>query len=244
MKRLVFFGLIGFATLISMVKEQYQAQATGLPVVDVANLTQNILITIRTLQSNINEAQQIANQMQSIENEFRNLESLEYSVIDEYRKRFEDLFETLGRVQGLMQDYSTLEEEFEEAYPNWNRSSENLPSEMIADKARQWLDRSRESILGATMTGARVLEKLPKTQGELEKLLESSQGSVGILQATQAGNQIAAQVAGSITALNAQMATYSQAHLAYLVQVQQEEAANRNRMDHVLDSVYQEKLKD
>ena len=77
------------ATLFCLAYGVHRAQAGGLPVFDAANLTQNILTAIRTLQSNMNEAQQIVNQMQSLENEFLNLESLEFSVIDDYRSQFE-----------------------------------------------------------------------------------------------------------------------------------------------------------
>ena len=217
----------------------HRAYAGGIPVIDVSNLSQNILTAIQTLQSNINEAKQIANQIQSLENEFRNLESLEFSTVDDYRLQFQALFEAIGRVNGLMNDYADLERRFEDTYPNWNRSEESLPSEVISEKARDWLDKSRESILGASLTGAKVLENLPDTQAKLEELVQNSQDAVGILQATQAGNQIAAQIAGNLSNLNSQLAKYSEAHMSYLLQMEQEDAATRNRMDHVLDSLYE-----
>jgi P-type conjugative transfer protein TrbJ len=49
--------------------------------------------------------------------------------------------------------------------------------------------------------------------------MSDSQGAVGILQAAQAGNQIAATVSGNLIQLNAQLATYTQAHTAYLMEV-------------------------
>jgi len=227
------------ATLFCLAYGVHRAQAGGLPVFDAANLTQNILTAIRTLQSNMNEAQQIVNQMQSLENEFLNLESLEFSVIDDYRSQFEALFEAVGRVNGLVNDYAALEERFEELYPDWSHETELLPSEEVAVKTKEWLEKSRKAVLGASLTGAKVLENLPETQAQLGELVQNSQEAVGILQAAQAGNQIAAQVAGNLTNLNAQLAKYTEAHMSYLMKLQQEEAAGKNNLDHALDSIYE-----
>ena len=226
------------ATLFCMAYGVDRSYAGGIPVIDVTNLTQNILTAVRTLQSNINEAQQIVNQIKSLENEFRNLQSLPFSVVDSYRNQFQGLFDAVGRVHSLMEDYSQLEAKFDQLYPDWSRETSLLASDVVSQKARELLEQSRQSVLGASLTGAKVLQDLPKTQAELESLMTNSQNAVGILQAAQSGNQIAGLIAGNLTNLNAQLAKYTQAHMSYLMRIQQDEAADQNRMDHVLDSVY------
>ncbi len=94
---------------------------------------------------------------------------------------------------------------------------------------------TRSTVLGAVKTGAQVLDSLPKSQEQLTALMSNSQGAVGILQATQAGNQIAANIAGQLLNLNAQLATYSQAHASYLMSINASADGARKRMEHVLD---------
>jgi P-type conjugative transfer protein TrbJ len=80
-----------------------------------------------------------------------------------------------------------------------------------------------------------VLENLPHSQAQLEELLGQSQGAAGILQAAQAGNQISASIAGNLQTLNSQLATYSQAHMSFMMQQQAAQAAAGARGREVMD---------
>ena len=204
-------------------------------VIDPANLVQNVLQAIRMLQSNLNEVQMIANQVQQLANDIRNLEKLPYNIVDEYTAQFEELFAAVGSVHGLMQDLSSLHSRFDDLYPDFNESFSPIPGATVSQKANEWLNESRQMMLAASITGAKVLEDIPKTHERLDKLLVDSSNAVGILQAAQAGNQIAATVAGNITNLSAQLASYTQAHSSFLMQINAGAAAGKNRLDHVLD---------
>lgn len=207
----------------------------GIPVIDYTNLVQNILTAVRTLQSNINEATQIANQVQSLANETKNLKNLKYDVIQNFNGQFTDLFRTVGTINGLMQDLSSLQNRFDQLYPDYNSQYGAIPSYQMSGDTQSWIAETRKMMLGAAKTGAQVLQNLPQSQSELETLMRKSQNSAGILQATQAGNQIAATVAGGLINLNSQMASYSQAHTAYLMEINSSAAMTKNRMDHALD---------
>ncbi len=235
MNRRQFCRAVGALSLLPLTTLMPSSTASAYVVFDPSNFGQNILQAIRLLQSNVNEARQIANQVMSLANDARNLASLPFDVINDYSNQFNRLFTTVGTINGLMQNLTNLESRFEELYPDLQNQWDPVSRQSMADDMKKWLTATRETMLGAAKTGAQVLESLPQTQAQLAQLMSSSQGAVGILQATQAGTQIAGTIAGQLINLNAQLATYSQAHTSYLMSINSSAEAARNRMDHVLD---------
>ena len=67
-----------FAVLVAVSLAVVPAQRASAQwvVFDPGNFSQNILTAIRTLQSNVNEASQIANQIQQINNQIHNLQRM------------------------------------------------------------------------------------------------------------------------------------------------------------------------
>lgn len=200
---------------------------------DPSNMVQNALSALRALKSNLNEAQMIKNQIESLANEMKNLEKLDFSIIDQFSGDMNELFEVTGKIQGLMQDYTDLQSEFQRLYPDFTLGT-GFDSTKLVEQATDWLRASRNAVLGAAQTGAKVLESLPRSQIELETLVTRSQGAAGILQAAQAGNQISAMIAGNLQSLNAQLATFTQAQTAYQMRVDQAQAAQSASMKDVL----------
>jgi P-type conjugative transfer protein TrbJ len=215
--------------LLAAVMAFYPLRARGvIPVFDPSNFSQNILTAIQTLQSNINEAQMIVNQL-------RNLEALPDDIIGAFDDQLGDLFEIMGTINGLMQDLASLERRFEELYPSFHTSAGVIPRRSLAEESTKWIEHTRAMMLGAAKTGAQVLANLPDRKRQLEDLMGSSQAAVGILQAAQAGNQIAATVSGNLIELNAQLAAYVQAHTAVLMEINESVSASKNRMNYVLE---------
>jgi conjugal transfer/entry exclusion protein len=62
---------------------------------------------------------------------------------------------------------------------------------MIASAQQRWQD-SLSAFQHSLSLGAGAVQNLPNTQAQTASLLSASQASVGILQATQAGNQLVA----------------------------------------------------
>jgi len=235
MNRRQFCRALGALALIPVAVSLPSSSAHAFVVFDPSNFSQNVLQAIRELQSNINEARMIANEITSLANEARNLVSLPWDMIENFSNQFSSMFQTVGSINGLMQNLTNLESRFEELYPDFKNQWDPVSRQSMAEDMQKWLSATRDTMLGAAKTGAQVLENLPQTQADLEKLVSDSQGAVGILQATQAGNQVAATVAGQLMNLNAQLATYSQAHQSYLMALNSAAEASRNRMEHVLD---------
>ena len=235
MKRRTFCRLLAAFSALPLIASFPARPACAIVVFDPTNMSQNVLQALRALDSNVNEARMIANQIISLSNEAKNLTSLPYDIIEDFSGQFSNLFTTVGSINGLMQNLSTLQSRFEELYPDFANQWDPVSRQSMAEDIKRQLSATRETMLGAAKTGAQVLDSLPQTQAQLEKLMADSQGAAGILQATQAGNQIAGSVAGQLLSLNTQLAAYSQAHMSLLMEMNSSNAAARNRMDHVLD---------
>ena len=206
----------------------------SIPVIDGGNLAQNILTALQTLQSNLNEATMIVNQIQQIEHQILNLTELDFSIGEEFSEQLHDLFSQVGEVQGLMQDLGSLQADFEELYPELNEE-ELADGERVSELINNALNESRSMMLGAAKTGARVLEDMPKTQSQLDRLLSASESSVGNLQAIQAGNQISATVSSNIMSLTTMFSTYAQAHMSFMQRINLDAAVSENRRKHALE---------
>ncbi len=204
-------------------------------VLDPSNLAQAIAQVALLKEMIENEVNMIANQVQQLENDARNLASLEFSAIQEYTSDLQSLFETLGTIEGLIQHLSELESKFEEFYPDLSIESDPIASASMAADMHSRLQRTRDMIKGSLKTSAKVLENMPKSQEHLTALMENSQLAEGILQAAQAGNQIAGDIAAQIISLNAQLGSYIQAHTAQLMEKNGAALAAKNRLDHVME---------
>ena len=229
-----YISRVSIILLLQFVVVIPNAGATGIPVFDAGNFSQNVLSAIRDLMSNLNEARMIAHQVESLSNQFKNLTSLPDSIADDYANQFTQLYSKMGQVHGMASNLANLEEQFEEYFPQYEMKSK-IGGEAVSAQTKKWLELSRNSMLRSSMTSAKIIEDLPRSQANVEKLLDDSDNSVGILQAAQAGNQISAVVAGNLTNLNAQLATQSQAYNSVLMQINTANSASKNRMEHVLD---------
>lgn len=130
------FPLIFTALLIAPnALQPSEAKATGIPVVNVANLAQNILEAVRALQSNINEAKMIAN-------EIKELTKLPTTMADDITRNLNSLFKEVGEVQGLMADLSSLQEKFEDLYPNFAEEAGIITKEKISETLKKTLNES------------------------------------------------------------------------------------------------------
>lgn len=189
-------------------------------VIDAANLTQNyvngaqqILTAARTLQSNINEAQMIANQI-------LNLKNLPQQIINSYTTRFQHILSDISSLTQLVGNYSSLSSTYAQRYPNLSGSNES--SANIFTLQAQWSNQYRQNLVQAMQLGAGVLKDLQGTVGDNQFMTSSSQSAAGALQAIQAGNQLTMRVSDDIQRLNTQVATFNGAVLEKMAREQAE----------------------
>ena len=215
-------------------------------VIDVANLTQNylngaqeILTAARTLQSNINEAQMIAN-------ELLNLKNLPQQVINSYLARFQHILADIQQLTQLVGNYDNLSWTFASRYPDL-RGSPMSSGDLFALQA-QWGDEHRQNLLEALRQGAGVLKDLQGAVGDTQYMAYASQGAVGSLQAIQAGNQLTMRVNDDLQRLNTQVASFNGVVLEKMAREQSEadaaEAIRRQLHAHDGDPYYPNPIRD
>lgn len=67
--------------IISQLTFSINSYATGIPVFDGGNFSQNVITSIKAVAGEIQRAQQIANQVEQIRNQAKNLQNLDFSAI-------------------------------------------------------------------------------------------------------------------------------------------------------------------
>lgn len=204
----------------------------GIPVIDAGNLSQNILSALQTLQSNVNEATQIANQMQSLANEVRNLQQmpngLANSLLTQYTSQYTQLTSSFNTINGLARDVANLNSNYATMFPDRNVGG-SLTTGAISGQIQQWLDQSRRTIRGVYQQSGQVMASLPQTTTQINSIVSQAQASNGALDAAQAQTQMSGQVAHQLVQLNAQMAAMYQAQGDMMAQQQQMQDVARRR---------------
>jgi P-type conjugative transfer protein TrbJ len=210
---------VAAAAALIVVSPAHDARAQ-FAVIDAANLSQNylngaqeILTAARTLQSNINEAQMIAN-------ELLNLKNLPQQIINSYLSRFQHILSDISNLTQLVGNYSTLSSSYAQRYPNLSTSGGS--SSNLFNLQAQWSNQYRQNLIQAMQQGAGVLKDLQGAVGDTQFMTSSSQDAVGALQAIQAGNQLTMRVNDDLQRLNTQVATFNGAVLEKMAREQAE----------------------
>lgn len=174
--------------------------AAQITVYDPSNFSQNVLTAARTLQqinnqirSLQNEATSLLNQAQSLANEGRNLANLATSPLAQLQADLNQTRALFAQAQGLATQVSRLDQQFRLQYPNGYPGGATS-ARTLADARTQWSN-SLEGLRTTLAVQAQVNDAITADQGTLSQVVGSSQGATGILQATQATNQLLALIA-------------------------------------------------
>ncbi len=169
-------------------------------VYDPSNFSQNVLTAARTLQqinnqvrSLQNEAQSLINQSQSLINQGKNLTSLATSPLTALQQDLQRTRQLFAQAQGLTTQLSQLDQQFRQQYPNVYGANTSA-NQTLADARSQWSN-SLEAMRTTLQVQAQINDSITADQGTLGSIVGSSQSAVGILQATQATNQLLALMA-------------------------------------------------
>jgi len=169
-------------------------------VYDPSNFSQNVLTAARTLQqinnqiqSLQNEATMILNQGQSLINQGKNLASLATSPLATLQADIQRTQQLIAQAQGLTTQMTQLDQQFRQQYPN-GYGAGTTADQTLADARTQWSN-SRAALQTTLTMQAQINDSITADQATLGQIVGSSQGAVGILQATQATNQLLALMA-------------------------------------------------
>jgi len=173
-------------------------------VFDPSNYSQNLLTAARSLQQIQNQIKSLQNEAQMLINQAKQLEQLPTTVLNDVERDYSQIQNLLKQANGITYNVQSLNQAYSQRYPV-SISSATSDLQMIASAEQRWQD-SLSAFQHSLTLGAGAVQNLPNTQAQTATLLSVSQSSVGILQATQAGNQLVAVQTRQLADLTALLA--------------------------------------
>jgi type IV secretion system protein TrbJ len=178
-------------------------------VYDPSNYAQNVLQAARALQQINNQITSLQNQTQMLLNQAKNLASLPYSSLQAIEQSIARTQQLLNQAQRLAYDIDQIDLAFQRTYPQ-SYAGSTSSQQLLSDAQTRWQN-ARAGYHDALRVQAGVVQALDTTRTETDALVSSSQSAVGILQATQAGNQLVALQTRQLLDLTALIAAQSRA---------------------------------
>jgi P-type conjugative transfer protein TrbJ len=186
------------------------ASAAGQTLVyDPSNYAQNVLQAARALQQINNQITSLQNQTRMLLNQAKNLANLPYSSLQTIEQSLARTQQLLGQAERLAYDVNQIDQAFQRHYPQ-SYSGATSSQQFVSDAQVRWQN-ARAGYQDALRVQAGVVQALDTTRTETNALVSSSQSAEGILQATQAGNQLIALQTRQLADLTAIIAAQSRA---------------------------------
>lgn len=177
-------------------------------VYDPTNYKQNLLSAARALDQINNQITSLRNEAQMLINQAKNLTSLPTSMQAEIEGNFSEMKALLAEAEKLAYSVDDIEAEFKDAYQNFGS---DLTDKQLVEGARQRWQDSVSAFEHSLKAGAVAVDNIEGTRSHTGALLGASKSAVGILQATQAGNELLAVQARQISDLTAMLAAQGRA---------------------------------
>lgn len=193
-----------------------------LAVIDVANLTQNILTAARALEEVSNQITQIQQGIQMLENQARNLTSLPFSIVSVLNADIGAVNQLMSQAQGLVFRIGHIDQQFQQLYPMSYASASD--AQLVSDAQTRW-QTSLEGLQHAMDVQSEIVTNLPNDQLQMNLLVGQSQSAVGALQAVQAGNQLVALSTKQMLQLQALVASQARMQATEMVRRAADEGA-------------------
>jgi P-type conjugative transfer protein TrbJ len=204
----------------------------GRTVYDPTNHAENWLSAARALEQINNQIAQLQNEAQMLINEARNLARLPHSSLGRLQDAVAETQRLLEDAQGLAFDVAAIETAFDEDYGA--AAAEGDVDTMIAGARQRW-ETSVAGFEDALLVQAGVVDNIEGAEAEMAALVRESQGAVGALQATQAGNQLLGLQSAQLADLTAAIATQNRADALEGARAASAEAQGRENLARFLD---------
>lgn len=182
--------LIRYIALLLLTFGLAQLAQAQLAVIDPANLIENILSATYELQAVNNQVQQLQHETQMLQNEARNLTPLNRDVLAQLRTTLATTTQLLQQSDGLSYSTASLTTSLDQFYPAQYSAQSNAMQ--MTNDARLRAANARAATQTAMRLQARANDNMASDTDTLSQLVDDSQSAVGLLQATQASNQLLA----------------------------------------------------
>lgn len=173
-------------------------------VIDAASLKEAVVEAGQSLQQINNQITQIQQFVQMLQNEELNLTSLPFSVVQQLDQSISQITALMGQAEGLVYNVQNVQAQFQRFYP-MSIGAGSTDAQLSADAQTRW-QYSLASFQNTMEVQSQIVQELSVDQAQMDGLVAQSQGAVGALQATQAGNQLIALHAKQLAALQALLA--------------------------------------
>jgi type IV secretion system protein TrbJ len=159
-----------------------------LPVIDAANLVQNTLTALKTIESVINEVQMIANQVRQLETMVQNTKGLGRGLWDtDAQPRLLRLGAVIDQEQAIAYTMANVDSLFRQRYPGYR------PLTDWSSEYELWTRTTLDTLRG-TLNSVRLHgEDFATEESRIQALQALSESAEGRMQALQVGNMMAAE---------------------------------------------------
>lgn len=186
-------GMAALALCLMLGVQPTPPASAQIPVIDPANLAQSITQVTHMVQ-------QLRNQVQQIEQATAMLRQNPLQLSPELSASISEARALFNSVQGIAFEARQLGEDLRTLYPEtW----ENFDLDEVLGQSDQWMAESRRSLERAMQAEARAAASIERTQGAIDRALQSSGGAEGQTGAIQAGNQLLGIQASQLAEIHA-----------------------------------------
>ncbi|MDH1270491.1 P-type conjugative transfer protein TrbJ [Rhizobium pusense] len=179
-------------------------------VYDPTNYSQNLLSAARALEQIKNQVTSLQNEATMLINQAKNLTSLPTSLLSQIDGNFSEMKSLLNEADQLAYNVQNIETQFNATYRDFT-SGDRSASQLVSAAQLRW-QQSVSAFEHSLKAGATAVTNLEDTQRQTGELVDASQSAVGVLQATQAGNQLLAVQARQMADLTAMLAAQGRAN--------------------------------
>ena len=166
------------------------AKASGLPVFDAANYSQNLLEAARALEQINNQVKSLRNEAGMLENMAKNLERIDFPQLQQITSSMQQVDQLIAKAQGIDFRVEGLDQRVEKLFPGALQRA--LTGDEQVANARARLDAAQAAYRQSIEMQAQVAQNVEEDAGVLADLAKSSEGAIGALQVGQAANQLIA----------------------------------------------------
>jgi P-type conjugative transfer protein TrbJ len=203
-------------------------------VYDPSNYAQNVLQAARALQQINNQVTSLQNQTQMLLNQARHLVSLPYSALQTIDQSIARTQQLLNQAQRIAYNTTQIDQAFARNYPQSYPASTS-PQQLASDAQTRWQN-AMAGYQDAMRMQAGIVQGLNTSRSQTSSLVSSSQSATGLLQASQAGNQLIALQTRQILDLTALIAAQSRAQALDGARLAAGELQGRTQLNQFLTS--------
>jgi type IV secretion system protein TrbJ len=193
MKRRARTGMAALALCLMLGVQPAPPASAQMPVIDPANLAQSITQVTHMVQ-------QLRNQVQQIEQATAMLRQNSLQLSPELSQSIGEARALFQSVQGVAFEARQLGEDLRTLYP---QTWEDFDLDQVLGQSDQWMAESRRSLERAMAAEARAAASIKRSQGAIDRALQSSGASEGQTGAIQAGNQLLGIQAAQLAEIHA-----------------------------------------